>query len=122
MAPDVLDFLLTDDAMRTGTAENAVITECFERKPERADVSQVQQNLDGEDVKLVITGSLRPGIGSSMHKMQLHSPCPSDNVSAYCDAIKHVNNGSFTLTWASAAIPARRIWYKKKSMKTRSNS
>ena len=117
MAPDVLAWYKSSRALTKGTDENKIVAECFSKHKDRKDQSEVQATKDGEDVKLVITGALRKGIGSAFFNKSTANPCPCNKSSAYVEAFKTVNKASLLAVEASVVKPVRYLTYKQKNLK-----
>ena len=111
MAPEVIKWIKDDPAFTMGTPENDIIQECFRRDRRRQDVSEIQKDKDGEEVKLVITAGLRSNIGKFMFKKKLHLPNPVARSSAFIEAFKNTNRDIFLAMEAAAVEPVRRFGY-----------
>ena len=113
MSPEVLLWYNNDASLQKGTPENDVIKGCFERGAEHTAFSEIQQ-VDGEDMKLVITGGLRRNIGEFIFTKKLTRPCPCPKASAYVEAFKKCNRAAFLRIEASVVRPVRKMSYGKK--------
>ena len=112
MSPEVLLWYNNDASLQKGTPENDVIKGCFDGDAEHTPFSEIQQ-VDGEDMKLVITGGLRRDIGEAFFKKKLTRRCPCPKACAYVEAFKKCNRKAFLRIEASVVRPVRKMSYGK---------
>ena len=116
MAPEVGLWWNDDKCLEKGTPENDVIKAHFDRDEEHENFSKMEQ-VDGEDIKLAITGGLRRDIGSSLFGKSTSRPSPCSKASAYVEAFKKCNKASFLRIQAAAVKPVRKLVYTQKNLK-----